>query len=177
VQGLLGGISPGELSLPTDCPEFDVRAVAGHLVATVRKLTAIGAGGDPFSLPHVTTGIPDDGITTVYAEAAGELWTVWDDDTVLTATVNAPFGSVPGAAAMWGFLNETLVHGWELARATGQEPEADPELVDPVLTIIEQLLPAEPRGGSFPFGPVVEPAPGSGPTERLANWSGRKGSA
>jgi uncharacterized protein (TIGR03086 family) len=176
VQSLLDEVSPEQLDLPTDCPEFDVRALAGHLVATVHKLAVIGDGGDPFSLPHVVTGIPDE-IAATYAEAERDLWSVWDDDAVLSARVRAPFGAVAGAAAMWGFLNETLVHGWELARATGQEAEADPELAEPALAVIERLLPAAPRGGQLPFGPVVEPAAGAGPTERLANWSGREGGA
>jgi hypothetical protein len=30
------------------------------------------------------------------------------------------------------------------------------------------------RGGGIPFDTVVESAPGAGPTERLANWSGHR---
>jgi uncharacterized protein (TIGR03086 family) len=174
VRSLLAEVSRAQLDLPTDCPEFDVRALVGHLVATVRKLTAIGRGGDPFSLPQVVTGMPDGALLAAYADAEREMWAVWNEDAVLATAVSAPFGSVPGATAMWGFLNEALVHGWELARATEQSPEADPEVVEPVLAVIEGLLPAEPRGGAFPFGPVVEPERDAGPTERLANWSGRQ---
>lgn len=175
VQSLLAGVTPEHLDLPTHCPELDVRALSGHLVATVRKLKAMGEGGDRFSVPSVATGIPDDRLAAAYAQAARELWTIWDDDTVLTATLHAPWGDVPGAETMRGYLNETLVHGWDLATATGQDPEADPELVEPVLAVAERLIPAEPRGDQF--GPAVEPAEGAGPTERLANWSGRKVSA
>jgi uncharacterized protein (TIGR03086 family) len=175
VHSLLDGVHPKQLEAPTPCPELDVRVLAGHLVATVRKLTAMGQGGDRFSVPSVITGIPDGGFAAAYAEAARELWTVWDDDAILTATLDAPWGDVPGAETMWGFLNETLVHGWDLARATGQNTEAEPDLVTPVLAIVEQLIPAEPRGNQF--APAVEPAQGAGPTERLANWSGRKAGA
>ena len=133
----------------------------------------IGEGGAPFSVPHVVTGIADTGWAEAYAAASRTMWTVWDDDAKLTATVQAPWGTIPGSAALWGYLNETLVHGWDLATATGQEPEADPDLVTPVLAIAAQIIPAEPRGGQIPFAPVVQPAAGSGPTERLANWNGR----
>lgn len=177
VQSLLAGVRPEQLDLPTGCPEFDVRTLAGHLIATVRKLQGIGEGGDPFSMPSVISGIADDRIADAFADAATALWTVWDDDATLTATVQAPWGTVRGTEALWGFLNETLVHGWDLAIATGQEPEAAPEVVEPMLAVADQILPAQPRGGQFPFGPVVEPAEGAGPTERLANWSGREADA
>jgi uncharacterized protein (TIGR03086 family) len=103
-----------------------------------------------------------------------KLWSIWSDDTILDRPVTVPWGSVPGRAAIWGYLNETLVHGWDLAVATGQEAEADPDLAETVLAVVRRVIPAEPRGGHMPFAAVVEPAPGAGPTERLANWSGHR---
>ena len=70
-------------------------------------------------------------------------------------------------------LNEVLVHGWDLAVSTGQDPEADPALARAAHEIMERALPASPRGGEVPFGPVVDSTPDAGPTERLANWCGR----
>lgn len=98
---------------------------------------------------------------------------MWDDDTRLTASVTVPWGTVPGAEALWGYLNEALVHGYDLATATGQPAEADPEVVRPLLDRIAAILPGGFRGGPVPFAAVVEPAADAGPTERLANWSGR----
>lgn len=175
VTSLLAELAPDQLDQPTGCPDFDVRALAGHLVATVERAKVIGEGGAPFSVPHVITGIVDTGWSDAYADAARRMWKVWNDDSTLTATVQAPWGTIPGSAALWGFLNETLVHGWDLATATGQDPEADPDVVSPLLAIVAQIIPAEPRGGQIPFAPVVEPADGAEPTERLANWNGRPG--
>jgi len=174
VESLLAGVSPDQWGQPTGCPDFDVRALAGHLVATVERARVIGEGGTPFSVPHVITGIVDDGWADAYAAAGRTVWTVWDDDDSLTAMVQAPWGTIPGSAALWGYLNETLVHGWDLAAATGQDAEADPEVAGPALAVAPQIIPAEPRGGQMPFAPVVEPADGAGPTERLANWNGRR---
>jgi uncharacterized protein (TIGR03086 family) len=101
------------------------------------------------------------------------VWTVWDDDARLTAPVTAPWGTVPGAVALWGYLNEALVHGFDLAVATGQPAEADPDVVRPVLAEVAEIIPAGFRGGPVPFAAVVEPADDAGLTERLANWSGR----
>ena len=167
------GVRAEQLDLPTGCPEFDVRALLGHLVATVQRARVIGADGNPFDVPVVVTGVDDDGWADAYAAGAAQVWPVWDDDSRLTAPVTAPWGTVPSVVALWDYLNEALVHGFDLAVATGQPSEADPDVVRPVLAQIAQIIPAGFRGGPVPFAAVVEPADDAGPTERLANWSGR----
>ena len=87
--------------------------------------------------------------------------------------LEAPFGRVPGSVVLGVHLAENLTHGWDLATATGQDPEADPALVAPAYATMQQALPATGREG-FPLDAPVEPAADAGPTERLANWSGRR---
>lgn len=168
---LMSGVRAEQLTDPTPCAEFDVTALMGHLVATVDRARVIGAGGDPTTVPLVAAA--DGDWSASYRAAVERMWTVWNDDTLLTATVTAPWGRIPGHTAIWGYLNETLVHGWDLAEATGQPAEADPALAEPALAVARRAIPESPRGGPVPFGAVVEPASGAGPTERLANWSGR----
>jgi uncharacterized protein (TIGR03086 family) len=174
VHDLADGVRPDQLAGSTPCAEFDVRTLLGHLVAGVERARVMGEGGDPFSVPLAVTGLADPAWARAYAEATAKMWTVWSDERRLVATVTAPWGTVPGRAAMLGYLNETLVHGWDLAVATGQPPEADADLAGTVLALAPRIIPAEPRGGHTPFAPAVEPAPDAGPTERLANWSGHR---
>jgi uncharacterized protein (TIGR03086 family) len=173
VTDLVDGVRPDQFGSPTPCPEFDVRTLLGHLVATTERARVIGAGGSPFDVPVVVPGIADGDGRDVFAASAARVWEVWDDDTRLTASVTVPWGTVPGAEALWGYLNEALVHGFDLAAATGQPTEADPAAVQPLLDRIAAILPGGFRGGPVPFEAVVEPAADAGPTERLANWSGR----
>ncbi|MBC8090744.1 MAG: TIGR03086 family protein [Pseudonocardia sp.] len=172
VHQLMDGVHPAQLDAPTPCPDFDVRALLGHLVCTVERARVIGEGGDPTSVPPVVTDVPDDGWADAYGSATVGLWKVWSDDAALDRMVTPPWGTVPGHAAVRGYLNETLVHGWDLAVATGQDPETDPDLAGTALAGARRFIPAEPRGGHMPFGPVIPSAPDAGPTERLANWSG-----
>ncbi|MFC9363120.1 TIGR03086 family metal-binding protein [Rhodococcus sp. NPDC057014] len=172
--GLIDNVREDQLTASTPCADFDVRTLLGHLVATVERARVIGEGGDPRSIPIVVADIRDDGYADAYRSAADRMWPVWADDSSLDATVTAPWGTVPGRAAIWGYINETLVHGWDLAVATGQPSETRPELAEAVLGVARQAIPADPRGGPVPFADVVDPFPTAGPTERLANWSGRK---
>jgi uncharacterized protein (TIGR03086 family) len=171
--GLVRGVRTDQLTLPTPCSEFDVRALLAHLVATPQRAAAVGRGEDPFSVPSSAPQPPGDDWAGAYAEAVDAVRAVWRDPELLDRPVRAPFGQVPGRAALMAYTSETLVHGWDLAVATGRPAEADPAIVEPVLAAMQRFLPAEPRGGRVPFEAPVPPRDGAGPTERLANWCGR----
>lgn len=170
VGGLLEAVTDDQLALPTPCDEFDVAALSGHLIGTARRAVALGEGADALAID--VSGNPHD--PAEYTRLVAHARELWSDDTKLTETVHVPWGEVPGAGALWGYVNETFTHGWDLATATGQHSEADPAMVEPTLAVAAQFIPAEIRGDdNVPFGPVVESAADAGPTERLANWNGR----
>lgn len=158
---VLAGVREEQLAGPTPCPELDVDGLVRHLVATVYKIAAIGEGSDPRPLPFQVDGTLED--------ARAEYERVWTAE-ALDREVTVPWGRAPGRTALWGYVNELLVHTWDVAVATGQPCEAPAAAVEPALAVARMLIPAEREG--FPFAPPVEPAADAGPTERLANWSG-----
>jgi uncharacterized protein (TIGR03086 family) len=168
------GVAPAMLDRPTPCSDYDVRALLGHLVATVDRARVIAGGGDPRTLPVVVTEVPDDSWAAVLATAVDRTTAAWSEDAVLDRPATVPWGEVPGRIALWGYIGEALVHGWDLAVATGQHTEADPDVAVATLAAAQTILPAAIRGGDVPFAAVVEPAPDAGPTERLANWAGHR---
>jgi len=173
-QGKVRCVDPAMLDRPTPCSEYDVRALLGHLVATVIRARVIAEGGDPTTMPVVVTGVPDDGWPAELAAAVDKAMAAWSDDAVLDRDAIVPWGRVPGRQAIWGYLNEALVHGWDLAVATGQPSEADPAIAEAGLAAGRQILPADFRGGPVPFAEVVPSAPDAGLTERLDNWAGHR---
>ncbi|OOL30148.1 hypothetical protein GQ85_21635 [Rhodococcus rhodochrous] len=173
VASLIDEVRPEQMTDPTPCPEYDVRALLGHLVATVDRGRVIGSDGDPLSVPEFLTGVPDDAWHAELERAQAHYRKVWSDDDLLDRPVVAPWGTVPGRAAVLSNLNEALVHGWDLAVATGLPAEPNPVLVEAAFVVARSKIPASVRGGRVPFGAAVEPAPDASPVERLANWSGR----
>lgn len=171
IATLIDGISPDQLSNPTPCGQYDVRGLLEHLLAVQLRVQQIGESGEldnaPAQLP-----LPDDDIAAAFREAATKASDAWRDDERLTATVSPPFGTMPGGAAIGGYVSEHVTHGWDLATATGQNAEADPALAAVAMGAMQKALPDGPRDG-LPFGPAVAPADDAGPTERLANWTGR----
>jgi len=80
---------------------------------------------------------------------------------------------VPGRGALTGYVQEVAMHGWDLASATGQETELDPELAEFALAFAHRMLPPERRGDDTPFAPVVPAPEGAGRYAQLAAWLGR----
>lgn len=172
VAGLIDAVTPEQLTWPTPCDEWDVRALLEHLLAVQGRISGVPRGEDINALPRfidLPSGDPGSAFRDAAAEAAGS----WSDDDALVREVTVPWGTVPGASALEGYVREHLAHGWDLAVATGQNPEADADLAAFGLATAREGVPAEPRGGFVPFEAVVEPAEDAGPTERLANWLGR----
>lgn len=169
VAELFRGVRTDQLDLPTPCDEFDVRRLCQHLIGTVARAVAVAEAGDAEAVSAFSDRY-DAATFESFAQRAAEAWA---DDSLLAKPVRVPWGEVPGGGALWGYVNEALVHGWDLAVATGQQAEADPALVEPTAAVARRFIGAEIRVPGVPFAAVVEPRAGAGPTERLANWSGR----
>jgi uncharacterized protein (TIGR03086 family) len=172
-ESIVAAVEPGQLTLPTPCTEFDVRELLSHVVGGLNRIAVMGEGGDALAVEPRADGVPDDGWPDAYRTASARARAAWADDATLDALVEAPWGKVPGRIALSGYVQEILTHGWDLARATGQPTELDPELASWVLAVARQILPPEPRGGEIPFASPVPVPPGAGPYTQLAAYLGR----
>jgi uncharacterized protein (TIGR03086 family) len=171
---IVAAVESGQLTLPTPCAEYDVRALLSHMVGGLNRIAVVGEGGDAMAVAPRADDVPDDGWLAAYAVARARVTAAWADEACLDALVKVPWGKVPGRIALSGYVQEILTHGWDLARATGQPTELDPELASWVLAVAQRILPPEPRGGEIPFGPVLPVPPGAGLYAQLAAWLGRQ---
>jgi uncharacterized protein (TIGR03086 family) len=171
---IVAAVKPAQLGLPTPCPEYDVRALLSHIVGGLNRVAIMGEGGEALARPARVDGVPGDGWPAAYRAAAARAEAAWADDAKLDALVEVPWGKVPGRFALAGYIQEVLAHGWDLAKATAQPTEGDPELALWALANAKRILPPEPRGGDIPFGPIVEAPPEAAPYAELAAWLGRQ---
>jgi uncharacterized protein (TIGR03086 family) len=173
-EAVVAAVQPGQLALPTPCPEYDVRALLSHMVGGLHRVAIMGEGGAALAVPARADGVPDDGWPAAYQTARARVTAAWADDATLDALIEVPWGQVPGRVAVSGYIQEILTHGWDLAKATGQPTELDPELASWVLAVAQRILPPEPRGGEIPFAPVVPVPSDAAPYAQLAAWLGRQ---
>jgi uncharacterized protein (TIGR03086 family) len=166
----------GEESMgdPTPCDEFDVRTLSGHMIGVLRRVDHAGKGGKATDISSSLPGLPAADLVPLYREARAKVDQTWSDDAVLDKTLSLPFGEMPGRAALLAYSQEMTVHSWDLAKALGRLELLDESLAEAVLPIARQFLPAEPRGGPIPFGPVVDVSPDADAYSQLAGHLGRQ---
>jgi uncharacterized protein (TIGR03086 family) len=168
--GAVQGIKPDQLENQTPCSGWNVQALMNHMISTMRFFEARATGAERSSEPAGTASSED---------AAGQLaaWirataAAWHEPGALERKIQAPWGEAPAEFLATMTASEMLMHGWDLARATGQAYGPKPELVEEVLAGISITLTPERRGTSF--GPE-RAAPKDAPAiDRLAAFMGRQ---
>ncbi|MFE8959960.1 TIGR03086 family metal-binding protein [Streptomyces iakyrus] len=171
---LVAGVTDEQLSGPTPCPEYEVRHLLGHLAGLAaafrdagRKVLGSTTDTSPDSaLPGLTPGWREE-LPKVLAELAE----AWRDPAARTGMTRAGGVDLPGEVAGLVATDELVIHGWDLARATGQRYEPDPD----ALRVCHDFLAAsvdDPGRGAI-FGPVVPVGPEASLLARAVGLSGR----
>jgi len=147
---LVGGVRPAQMGLPTPCSEWDVRALLAHLVGGNARYAAL-ARGEPLRRGPAQGGGPaadllGDDPAGAYRRSAALVSAAWQDPALLDQPFELPIGVLPGRAAVTLHLVETVTHGWDLARATGQHPAFDPDVVR---TAAQFMQGERPPGAAF----------------------------
>ena len=165
LAGTVGGIRPDQLDEPTPCADFTVRGVLEHMIAGATAFAAAFRGEEPTE--------PDtEDVLAGFGPALGGLAEAINAPGALDRTVAAPFGEVPGEVFARFVVLDGLVHGWDMATATGQPYEPSDALVTEVQAFAEGALP--PLRDGTTFAEPVEPPASATPIERLAAFTGRR---
>lgn len=170
--GLVANVRAEQFSNPTPCAELDVRALLNHLVAGNYRYVNIAHGEPAEPVPLTGDFVHGDALTP-YRKSAAAVSQAWAEPILLERTVHLPFGAVPGAVALGVHTVEAIVHGWDLARATGQPTELDPDLCAVAWQNAKNIDDSF-RGPGRPFGPAVPARSGATDTARLMAWLGRQ---
>jgi uncharacterized protein (TIGR03086 family) len=164
------------MALPTPCTEWDVRTLLTHLVGGNLRWAGV-ARGEPMRRGPAQGGGPapdllGDDPAGAYRRSAAALKEAWRDPALLDRPFELPIGVLPGRAAVNLHLVETVTHGWDLARATGQESTFDPDVVGAALQFAQSNTPGE-RPPSAVFAPPVAVDDDLPEIDRLAAYLGR----
>lgn len=169
---VLTHITPDQLEEPTPCRSWTVRALLHHVIHDPYLVaTAVSTGES--TAPEDDFGEGD--FVAHYDATARRTVEAFDLPGVLERVVKVPFGEFPGALLMSLVATDQFVHGWDLARATGQATDLDPELANEFLSQTQGWVTDDLRGkdGIAPFGPACEAPAEACPADRLAAFLGR----
>lgn len=176
LAAIVAAIPDDALEAPTPCVDYDVGAVLAHIHGLTEAFTlaAEKATGDDGPPPPVSADdLPADWRPTI----AGRLATMtdaWRDPAAWDGMTRVGGVDLPGAVCALVGLNEVVIHGWDLAAATGQAFELDDATADALLPMLAQFAspPDAPRGDG-PFGPAVLVPADASRLDRVVALSGR----
>ncbi|WP_007026306.1 TIGR03086 family metal-binding protein, partial [Saccharomonospora iraqiensis] len=141
LKTVAAGIGPDVFTNPTPCEVYDVRGLANHLFYWAPVLTAAGRGepapSDRPAESDVDLAGPDwpDRVPAV----VDEIVAAWSSPSAWQGTARYGTTDLPATVAGSIVLVELVVHGWDLARATGRDYPVDPAAADAALEILGWL--------------------------------------
>ncbi|WP_437068251.1 TIGR03086 family metal-binding protein [Streptomyces sp. enrichment culture] len=173
VARLVGGVRDEQLAGRTPCPEYAVRNMLGHLYGL--SVAFRDAAGKKLGVTTDTPPgdvVPDvgDGWREEVPRVLEELAAAWRDPAAWTGMTRAGGVDLPGEVAGLVAVDELVIHGWDLARATGQSYEPDAGALG---AAYEFLRASAEEGGGEVFGPVVAVGDDASLLDRAVGLSGR----
>jgi uncharacterized protein (TIGR03086 family) len=170
---LIAATTPAQAEAPTPCRSWDLRTLVNHTVHDVTQFTAM-AGGDRYDKSE--RDLIGDDWGGAYRAAAAGLVDAWRQPGALERSVHLPSGDLPATWSLGQQISDLAVHAWDIAKASGQPTDLDPEVGAYALAWgADNLKPpfrgTEAEGKSF--GHEVDVDPGAPLYDRLAGVFGR----
>jgi uncharacterized protein (TIGR03086 family) len=169
---IVGGVSRHQLHDPTPDDEWDVEALLQHIVSGNLWVAPL-VGGETIEQvgDRLDGDVLGDDFRTSYDRSAAEAAAAFCADGAMDAPCAVSYGPVPGRVYCGHRLVDVLVHGWDVAQATGGDTELPGDLVEACLEVIEPQL--EDLEASGAFGTDHEVPAGASPQVTLLSLLGR----
>src|SRR5207248_426338 len=130
---LVAGAPDEILTAPTPCPDYRLGDLIDHVGGLALAFTAAAekdAGDATSQAPSGDASRLGDDWRTRIPRDLGRLAEAWRDPEAWTGMTKAGGVELPGEVAGVVALDELVVHGWDVARASGQPYDPDPDLVE-----------------------------------------------
>jgi uncharacterized protein (TIGR03086 family) len=163
----LAGVDAERWGEQSPCTDWDARGVVTHVIRTHRAVLSRLDGGEPDEVD------PDGDLAAQWADASGAVVAALEDPELAAFVVGGMFGEQSFESLVGRLVcSDTLVHTWDLARATGQDETLDPESVARSQEFLLPIDEAIRRPGGF--AAKIEPDEGADEQTRFLNFCGRR---
>jgi uncharacterized protein (TIGR03086 family) len=175
VTRLVADIDDDQLGAPTPCRGTTVADLLDHLDGLCLAFTAaaakdLAAGGQGPSADGSRLG-PDWRMRI--SGRLAQLASAWQDETAWAGLTRAGGVDLPGEVAGRVAINEVVVHGWDIAAATGHDYACETELVQAAYAFAQSAVAQNPDGSPALFGPPVAVPEFAPLLDRLIGLTGR----
>ena len=148
---IVNNIKPDQLHDATPCEDYDVQGLLTHVISGNFWVAPLVEGK---TIDEVGDTLDRDFNMSEYDASAKEADAAFSLNGAMERPVAVSYGPVPGEVYAGHRFVDVLIHGWDLAKATGQDTTLDPELVDACWTVINPQM--ELLRGSGMFGDNID---------------------
>lgn len=170
---IFAGVRDDQFGDATPCREWDLKTLLNHTVGSVKMFDA-AARGETFDMATDGADRLGDDPRRAYDEAAARFAEVLSEPDVLSRDWVLPMGASPGARTVNVAIIEMQQHGWDIAKATGQDASFDPHVAEVALEAARELIAQFGRNPEGGFGDEVKCDPGAPVHDRVAAFLGRQ---
>lgn len=178
---LLDGVTDDHLGDTTPCADTPVAALLDHLMSLTlaftlgaRKTGAAEYAGSGAGPVQPTAEHLDKEWRTLLPQRLSDLAEAWRDPAAWEGTTETSGVTMPAEQMGTVALDELVLHGWDLARATGQPFACDTASTAAVLAFTRSLAePENAAGREGLFGPVVDVSEDAPALDRALGYAGR----
>jgi uncharacterized protein (TIGR03086 family) len=174
---VLVAVRPEQLDDPTPCASWRIRDLINHMVRAPDFAATVARTHDFANHRGEDVDHASGDYLAAYDAATSRALDAFRSEGAFEGSVKMPFGELPAPAVVTIATGDAFVHGWDLAKATGQAAGAlDPVLAEKLLAEVVPLVPDDFRGadGAAPFGPRVEVSEDAPTADKLAGFLGRQ---
>ena len=169
---VVGNVPPNALDTPTPCGEWDLRTLLNHTILWTSYSAERRAHGESVAEDLMNKDFTaDPGFREDYAQQISKAVTAWSAPQAWEGDLNVMGDATPAADVGAMLLMETALHGWDVARATGQEFTTDGQTAKALEDIVQAQ--AELFRKYQGFADAVEPPKNATAFERALTLSGR----
>ena len=170
-RAVLTSVSNDQLGERTPCAEWKVSDLINHIVGGQHFFESCAKGEPPAG---GDTDYSAGDFVAAFDKGARRCVAAFNADGVMAKLLTLPFGQMPGVAFCGIAATDTFTHGWDLAKATGQNTDLEPELAGNLLAGAKQFIsPGFRSPAGNPFGPEQSAPTGASNADQLAAFLGR----
>ena len=144
---IVANIKDSQLHDGTPCEDYDVAGLLNHVIGGNFWVAPLVDGK---TIEEVGDALDRDYGPGDYDASAKEADAAFSSPGAMERPVAVSYGPVPGEVYAGHRFVDVLIHGWDLAKATGQDATLDPELVEACWAVINPQM--ELLRGSGMFG-------------------------
>ena len=134
----VAGVQEGKWHGPTPDEEWDVHQLVNHIVSGNFWVTPLVEGKTIEQVgSHYDGDLLGDDPVAAYEQSAKEAAAAFNAPGAMQAACAVSYGPVPGEIYAGHRFVDVLIHGWDLAKATGQNTTLPPDLVEACFAVVE----------------------------------------